>query len=122
MSIVLDTGVFFRPALVRSLGHAKERVVVPAVVLAERARQMARQGRPFSELVGLIEDARFEIEPFGVAQAAAVAHAAPDDDAWRRHARDAMIAAYLRPGDVLWTTNPRDFLALGVPAAAMRAV
>ncbi|MFP5379813.1 MAG: hypothetical protein ACLGHP_08725, partial [Vicinamibacteria bacterium] len=44
-----------------------------------------------------------------------------DDRLWTRHARDALIAAHLREGDELWTTNPRDFEALGVPAARIRA-
>lgn len=29
--------------------------------------------------------------------------------------RDAMIASHMREDDALSTTNPRDFLALGVP-------
>lgn len=45
----------------------------------------------------------------------------PDVD-WRRRSRDALIAGHVGVGDSLWTTTPQDFVALGVPEAAIVAV
>ncbi|MEA3201026.1 MAG: hypothetical protein QOE90_2454 [Thermoplasmata archaeon] len=121
MRIVLDTGVFFRPAVLRELAAAEDAdVVVPAVVLAERRRQLALAGRRPEELLEILEGNGFAIEPLGRDEAMRVPLA--DDARWRRHARDALIASHVGPVDVLWTTNPRDFLAFGLAPAQVRGV
>lgn len=121
MTIVLDTGVFFRPQLIRAL-PAGELMVVPAIVLAERGSQLSLLGRPFHELRRFVAEAGLFVEDFGVEHAAALADRAPADPLWDRHARDVMIAAHVREDDVIWTTNPRDFLALGLRPEQVRGV
>lgn len=120
--IVLDTGVFFRPAALRRLAEAPNLVVVPAMAFAERARQLAKRGVPADDLLRLLDRLAFAVEPFGPEEAARYAPALVDDGRWRSLARDAMIAGHLRAGDVLWTTDPKDFLDLGVPASQVVAV
>lgn len=115
MRVVLDTGALYRPQRLRALKGRQVEVVIPAVAFAERVRQVHRAGGDVHRLRATLAKARFQVEPFGEAEAIRMAR--PDDGAWARHARDAMVAAHLRRGDVLWTTNPRDFLALGVAPA-----
>jgi hypothetical protein len=62
-----------------------------------------------------------EVEPFGQDEARRFA-ARLDDARWARLARDAMVAGHLRPGDLLWTTDPHDFAELGVAPARLHAV
>lgn len=119
MRIVLDTGVFFRPAALSAL--LDKVVVIPTVVVAERRRQLARDGQDIDRFLHLLESGNFELEPFDAAHALAMP-TITDDARWRRHARDAMIAAHVGPDDVLWTTNPKDFLALGLKPAQIRGI
>lgn len=120
MRIVLDTGCFYRPAELGTLRSPRLRVVIPAVAIAERRRQLLRDRRPLDELTELLSLTGFEVEPYGRDEASSTPFL--DDARWARHARDAMIAAHVRPGDVLWTTNPKDFLALGLKPEQVRAI
>lgn len=115
--VVLDTGVFFRPAALRELSHSDDTVVVPAVVYAERLRQLVQKGMEPHAWDAKLAQLQFDVEPFGPMQAQRyvprLARVEPAE--WRRLSHDAMIAGHLQPADRLWTTNARDFLALGVP-------
>lgn len=113
MRILLDTGVLYHPRALDALVEDPRFSVLPAIALAERIRQIRRDGRDPEDLLELLEANRILIESFQKREAFAGVLML-DDTAWARLARDAMIAAHLRDGDVLWTTNPRDFLALGV--------
>lgn len=115
MRIVLDTGVLWRPAAIRDLATSPHEIVLPAVAFAERLRQLAGQGRPPGPFEALIARMGITVEPFGKTEARRFVPRLTDDDRWRRLARDAMIAGHVGPDDVLWTTNPKDFHALGVP-------
>lgn len=122
MRIVLDTGVFYHPEALRRAARAETELVVPAVVFMERARQLRRDGRDVRAFaVRLIEDG-YLVEPFRPSHALRYAVPLDDDRLWRKHLRDAMIAGHVGPGDELWTTNPRDFEAIGVPKAQVRRV
>lgn len=115
MRTVLDTGVLFRPTALQALKQQAADVVVPAVAYAERLRQFAARGASRAELDDYLARMRFRVEPFGPEEAARYVPGMMDDAAWQRLARDAMIAGHVGPNDRLWTTNPKDFLALGVP-------
>lgn len=115
MTVVLDTGVFFRPEILERLSTVPDDVIVPAVVFAERARQLSKRGIPSNHLLEILEANAFVVEPFGQDEAARYVPQLTDDEAWRKLARDAMIAGHTEAGRVLWTTNPRDFVELGVP-------
>lgn len=114
--IVLDTGVFYRPDALESLASLPHDVAVPAVAFTERARQLAKRGIGPDEFADRLAANEFSIEPYGREQAQRLAPAIHDGGAWRRLARDAMIAGHVRlsQGDVLWTTNPEDFLEVGL--------
>lgn len=122
MRIVLDTGVFYHPDALRRAARAEAELVVPAVVFMERARQLQRSGgdvRAFA--LRLVEDG-YVVEPFRPSHALRYAVPLVDDRLWRKHFRDAMIAGHVGPGDELWTTNRRDFEAIGVPHDQLRPV
>lgn len=120
--VILDTGVFFKPLALRRLADLPHPVVVPAVAFAERARQLAKRGVSADDFLSLLDRLDFSVEPFGPEEALRYAPRLGDDGEWRRLARDAMIAGHLRDQDVLWTTDPSDFLRLGVPADRVVAV
>lgn len=122
MRLILDTGLFFRPIALREARKSGRPVVLPAIVLAERGRQLALLGRPFHEVATFAAESGIIIEPFDSPQAARLSERAPAKEMWDRHARDAMIAAHVREGDILWTTNPRDFLKLGLRPEQVRGV
>lgn len=117
--IVLDTGVLYRPAALRALASREEDAVLPAIAMAERVRQLVRDGRDVDEFRALLAAA--DIAPEALAPGAACETAArlTDERAWARLSRDAMVAAHVRPGDELWTTNAKDFIELGLPAGAV---
>lgn len=114
MRIVLDTGVLWRPRALRALAELPDDVVVPAAVFTERARQIRRDGRDVEELTSALEANEFQVEPYGPEEARRYAVEVQDDDAWRRLARDATIAGHVRSDDLLWTTDPDDFLEIGL--------
>lgn len=98
----------------RALAELPDPVVVPAVVFTERARQIRRDGRDVAELEAALEANEFVVEAHGPEEARRFAVTITDDDDWRRLARDAMIAGHVRDEDVLWTTNPDNFLDVGL--------
>ena len=120
MRVILDTNVLWHPEV---LGKAKETAlpVLPAVAFAERARQMLQAGRTVEELWILLRGAEVDVEPFLPDHGLRIA-AHLDDLTWRRHARDAFIAGHVGPDDVLWTKNPKDFLAVGLRKEQIVAV
>lgn len=115
LRIILDTGVFFRPDAIMRLAEAAQDIIVPAVVLAERMRQIERDGFQSMAFRRLLDRCHFVVEPLGEAEALRYTTRIHDDDRWNRLARDAMIAGHVGDADVLWTTNPRDFIEAGVP-------
>lgn len=119
---IVDTGVFFKPDALRRLAGLPHPVIVPAVAFAERARQLAKRGVPPDAFLETLDRLDFRVEPFGPEEALRFAPKLGDDDEWRRLARDAMIAGHLRDADVLWTTDPADFLRLGVPPRQVLAI
>ncbi len=112
--LVLDTGVFFRRTALQELLGVSVPVIVPATVYMERGRQLIARGVPRKRWDQVIEYYGFEVEPFGRQEAARYAVKIHDDKEWYRLYRDAMIAGHVGPGDVLWTTNPKDFVAVGL--------
>ncbi|MGB0652248.1 MAG: type II toxin-antitoxin system VapC family toxin [Thermoplasmatota archaeon] len=116
MRIILDTGVFFRKQALLNAEARHEPLIVPAIVFAERLRQVAARGISAQRLAREIERFGGHIEPFGPTQAARFVPGLADlpRRQWQRLARDAMIAGHLRDGDELWTTNVGDFEEIGV--------
>ncbi|HUR68866.1 MAG TPA: PIN domain-containing protein [Candidatus Thermoplasmatota archaeon] len=119
MRAVLDTGVLYHPSLLDALSREAV-LVLPAVAFVERVRQLRRDHRDVDAFVARLFAADIEVESFGVREALGVS--AITDEAWDEHARDAMIAAHVREGDVLWTTNPKDFAKLGLRPDQIRGV
>lgn len=120
LRIVLDTGVLYYPALLRGLARRGPEVVVPAVALAERIRQMRRDRMDVRAFLDTLDRSLLRVEAFGPSEANRASHRRVGDAAWRGRCCDALIASHVREGDELWTTNPRDFLALGVPRDSIR--
>lgn len=110
MRIIIDTGVLFRPAALEKLAGCD--AVVPAVVYLERVRQLRRDGRDIGELDYLLAEMGLSVEPLTRTEGARVVGL--DNRRWHRLARDAMVACHVREDDILWTTNPADFLELGL--------
>lgn len=121
MRHVIDTGIFYHAGALTALAGAKEDVIVPAVAFAERVRQLRRDGRRVEAFLEALAANHWQVEPLGAAEGLRVPPVT-DDRVWRRHARDALIAAHVRTDDTLWTTNPKDFLLLGLAAAQLREV
>lgn len=90
------------------------------MALVERIRPLRRDGRDVEPFLADVHATRLRIEPVRAGEALAVGRLG--DEAWARHARDAMIAAHVREGDVLWTTDPRDLLAVGLEPSQVRGV
>lgn len=114
MRIVVDTNVLWNLEAVARLAEQPADLVVPAVVYAERLRQFAKQRVPRQRLDDHLARNRCHVEPFGTDEAARFVPRLTDDKAWRRLDRDAMIAGHVGPADVVWTSNPKDFLAVGL--------
>lgn len=114
MRIILDTSALFYPRALEALDPAIP-VVVPPVVFLERSRQLAREGRMEpAAFARLLRDSGWVVEPFGLEEALRAPTGRLAEPQWRRLARDAMIAGHVRPRDQVWTSNPRDFEALGL--------
>lgn len=109
-AILIDTNVLRRPSLRNRLTEiimsGALQVFVPTLVHAERIRQIAdEKGEDFAIDVirQLVEDSRFELLPFGVADAEAVAdvwldfksQGASDTD-WKQHRFDILLCAIAR--------------------------
>lgn len=120
---MIDTGVFYRPEALEDLARLPHDVVVPAVVFTERARQLAKRGVEADEFARRLADNEFGVEAYGPDQARRYAPEIDHGEAWRRLARDAMIAGHVQADeDVLWTTDPDDFREVGLPEQAIMAV
>lgn len=122
MSIVLDTGVLWRPPVLRRAAARDDEIILPAVVFAERARQLVQRGVEPGEFLAWLRRSEFVVESFGIAQALRRAVRVTDDRLWKRASRDALVAGHVGEGDELWTTNPSDFIAIGVPERQIVAV
>ena len=122
MRLVVDTGVLWKRHIIDLLAEMGDAVIIPAIVFTERARQVARHGWTAAEFESRLNQWGFTIEPYGVAEACRFAVHQSDDAVWVKHARDAMIAGHVREGDQLWTTNPTDFITLGVPPGQILVV
>lgn len=122
MRVVIDTGVFFHPDALEDLARLPHDVVVPAVAFTERARQLKKRSVAAAVLRDALAANEMVVEPYGAAQAERYAIHISEDEAWRRLARDAMIAGHVGDDDVLWTTNPKDFHALGLADSQVVAV
>lgn len=122
MRIILDTNVLWNKAAMEKLQETAAPVVVPAVVVAERARQYAKRGWPVSRLLDQLAANQFTSEALTPEMALRFAPGLVADDAWRRLARDALIAGHVQAGDVLWTSDVKDFLEIGVPMDRLQAV
>lgn len=115
MRLIIDTGVLWRPDALRALVELPHDRILPAVAFAERARQVVTAGRTENELLDLLERSGIQVEPFDRVHASRWAPTIKDDAQWARRARDALIAGHLEKDDLLWTTDPTDFKAIGVP-------
>lgn len=115
MRIVLDTGVFYRREALEALATTQDDVIVPVVALAERLRQLRRDGGDVAAFRRMLDRAQFEVEPLGEAAATRFSTELDVDAEWRKLSHDAFIAGHVGEGDLLWTTNPDDFIALGLP-------
>lgn len=114
MRIVLDTGVFYHPEALGMMPWYEPPVIVPSIVFAERSRQLAKRGADPDEFAALLQSIGATVEPLDADAAIRFTQHIHDDGKWKRLARDAMIAGHVREGDRLFTTNPRDFIEVGV--------
>lgn len=121
MRIVLDSGVLWRPDVMRSLKDRRITLVLPAVAYAERLRQLTHRSQDVRRFQQALRIANITIEPFGEDEAERVCPRVPEQ-LWPRLARDAMIAGHVRRGDLLVTTNPKDFTRLGIDGEQIQAV
>lgn len=112
--LVIDTGVFFRRTALQELLGVSVPVILPATAYMERGRQLSARGVPQKKWDQVIEYYGFVVEPFDRQEAVRYAVEIHDDRRWHRLYRDAMIAGHVGPQDVLWTTNPKDFIAVGL--------
>lgn len=134
MILVLDTNALWHAPLLRALSRARERglhrigeleVLLPALVFAERARQVGADEDRLSLFGSLLDDVGARIEPFGREEGGRVANREPNDAIWKEHARDFLIAAHVHSGRV-GVTDDRGpgWQEVGTltPAQAARAV
>ncbi|MBW3582251.1 MAG: hypothetical protein KY455_04035 [Euryarchaeota archaeon] len=112
--IVLDTGVLWRPGAMDQIAQMDVPLVLPAVAFMERARQVRRDGGDVARFRAWLERMHIGVEPFAESEAERIAVRLVDDRVWRRLVRDAMIAGHVRKDDLLYTTNPKDFVRVGL--------
>lgn len=122
MRVVLDTNALFDREAMLQLAATRKRIILPAVAFAERARQLQRAGRSLEELWQVLEVGKISLESFGADEALRRPLHAIEDKAWGRLARDAFIAGHVGPGDMLWTKDVEDFVAVGVPRDQIHAI
>lgn len=121
MRIILDTGVLWRPdAIELATGNSRD-VILPIVAFIERSRQYVSRGWTVQDLRITLEANDIEIEPLTEVEALKYSTSV-GDDRWNALSRDSMIAGHIKETDEVWTTNPKDFLELGVPAHQVVAV
>jgi predicted nucleic acid-binding protein len=121
MRIVIDTGVLWYPETLMGLSEMTSDIVLPMVAYSERVRQLVNQGREKRELDIRLAAVGIELEVFDASEAVRYASKVTDES-WERLARDSFIAGHIREDDIFWTTNPNDFLELGVPPHQVVAV
>lgn len=119
MRIILDTGVFYYPEALSRLAELPHDIVVPAVALAERLRQV--DGLDAAAFRRTLARAQVDVEAMGETQATRFAPRLTRDE-WRDLSHDAFIAGHVETADELWTTNPEDFIRIGMPAGQIVAV
>lgn len=112
--VVLDTGVLWRPDVLALVAKTRLPAVLPAVAYMERARQVRRDGGDVDRFRAWLAHMHIDIEPFDATAAERIAIRIEDDRVWRRLVRDAMIAGHVREDDLLYTTNPNDFVHVGL--------
>lgn len=122
MRVIIDTGVLWKPEAIRRIKEDRRAAIVPAAAYAERLRQLQRDGRSRAEFDEWLDRLALTVEPLTRERAGRVLPALVDERAWRKLGFDALVASHLEPGDELWTTNPRDFEALGVPREQIVAI
>jgi len=120
--IILDTGTFWRSAVWDWLVARDEDLILPAVAFIERARQLNFAGRSVRDFQIYLHMYGVQIEALGAVEGLRLACSVEDDKLWKRSARDAFIGGHIKAGDELWTTNPKDFIELGVPERQIVAV
>ena len=121
MRIVIDTGVLWYPETLMGLSEMTSDIVLPMVAYSERVRQLVNQGQEKRELDIRLAAVGIELEVFDASEAVRYASKVTDES-WERLARDSFIAGHIREDDIFWTTNPNDFLELGVPPHQVVAV
>jgi predicted nucleic acid-binding protein len=113
--IIIDTNVLWDPAAMARLATRPEPCILPVVALAERARQYAKAGRSLESFWSLLLRAGVAVESLDEVTALRRCLGVTDDRDWARLARDAFIAGHVGPGDILWTRDVADFVAVGLP-------
>ena len=122
MRIIIDTGVLWKPSIIEELAESGHELVVPALAFAERARQVAKHGRDARTLQFLLHTAGIHVEALDADAASRYTTQLVDDEQWKSLGADALIAGHVGDEDVLRTTNPADFLALGLNSEQVHAV
>lgn len=120
MRIILDTGVLSRPDAIRDLAEQEHHLILPSLALAEHARFIDRAGHSLRDLLITLRMFEVEIEPLDVEQVHRLPRGAHEDHLWEAAGREALIASHLQDHDIVWTTNPDDFLALGLRPGQVR--
>lgn len=104
MKFVLDTSALWHAPLWEALATASGRgliedgrlqVILPAVAYAERLRQMRRYGQDVDLWKRSLDALGVEREGFQEMEAERIGASAWTEVEWRRHARDALIAAHV---------------------------
>jgi hypothetical protein len=114
MRIVIDTGVLWHPMAMDKIAEQKCKLILPIVAYSERLRQLTIAGRKPRELMILLQALGIEVEPLDMSEVEKYSIRIPNDS-WEELARDSYIAGHVGDADLLWTTNPKDFLEIGVP-------
>lgn len=116
MKLVLDTNALWHRPLTNVLARAHEQglqdvgdveVLVPAIVYAERMRQLQGDEPRVALFNRLLSDVAARVEPFTVDEAERLGDRAPSDRLWRGHARDLLIATHVHGERVVITDDGR---------------
>lgn len=119
---IIDTGVFYNPYALEQIAATRLDIIVPVTVYMERVRQLRRNRLDPRRFIRYLKANEFDVEDFSRHHAERFAVRIHDDKIWRRLYRDAMIAGHVGKDDVLWTTNPKDFRAVGLEADQVAGV
>lgn len=134
MKLVLDANALWHRPLILALGDAhaaglmgdgRVEAVLPAIAYAERIRQIQAGNGDVERWRGDLRVAGISIESFGPEEAHRLPDASLDEGAWRRHARDLLVAAHVW-GDREVVTSDNGPAWAGIrrttPAEACRAL